>query len=350
RLQLQGASPQELLGELIKELKACAQRNDWSAMLSPNCHFLILGSPQVDPNEYISSGPGIEQDTITKLFELYFEQRENEICTPLYEDYTTLLPAASLISDEKREEVTIFGAVTALALIYGYYPGCFNPLLLIYLLNNCNLSCLHAKLVKLYAPSLFATLDHWLHTEPNDAVQEFTAHFSIYHNLPIGALDGRSKAGHQKIAWEMLQYAVIGTESIENDNWQCFKKGFYMQCANAVNVPDIARSFAGGIEDFVQSAQNSVINSFYDLRLRVICCLGTQLSQQLDDAFSEADNDFAGKSFEQIFKEFLTGVGASCPQLLESLKNQFSSEVKLMGIQSSTFRLRLLCWSTTGAP
>ncbi|KAJ4471639.1 hypothetical protein C8R41DRAFT_776547, partial [Lentinula lateritia] len=155
---------------------------------------------------------------------------------------------------------------------------------------------------------------------------------------------------HQKIAWEMLRYAVIGTESIENDNWQCFKKGFYMQCANAVNVADIAWSFAGGIEDFVQSAQNSVINSFYDLRLRVICRLGTQLSQQLDDAFSEADNNFAGKSFEQIFKEFLTGVGAPCPQLLESLKNQFSSEVKLTGIQSSTFRLCLLCWSTTGAP
>ncbi|KAJ3870812.1 hypothetical protein F5051DRAFT_341650, partial [Lentinula edodes] len=155
---------------------------------------------------------------------------------------------------------------------------------------------------------------------------------------------------HQRLAWEMLQHAVIGTESMDTNHWCCFKKGFYMQCANTVTVPEIARSFLGGIEEFISSAQNSTINSFYDLRLRVICRLGIESMDRFAAACAEADGGFAGKIFEEIFKEFLTEVGSPCPQLLDTQKHQFSSEVKLTGIQSPTFRLRLLCWSVTGAP
>lgn len=139
--------------------------------------------------EYVTSGPGLEQSVLNALFDEYFATREFEFCTPIWDAYTTLITlpqtASAHISDAKKEELTIFGAVTALALIYGHYPGHLNPLLLIYLLNDSKLQSLHRDLVFQYFPSLGLTLDEWLHIGPNDDVQQFASHFASYHNIQV---------------------------------------------------------------------------------------------------------------------------------------------------------------------
>lgn len=71
---------------------------------------------------------------------------------------------------------------------------------------------------------------------------------------------------------------------------------------------------------------------------------------ELADVFAEAGPFFEGKIFEDIFNDFLEGTGAPCPQLLHAIRDRFNQQINLAEITSSTFRLKLLCWSTTGAP
>lgn len=122
---------------------------------------------------------------MTEVFKQFFDAREDEFCMPLFESYTTLQSADIQISPDKRRELVLFGAVTALALVYGQYPGHLNPLLLIYLLNNCNLSCLHRDLVSSYLPSISEMLDRWLNMGPSDSIVDFAAHFASYHNIQV---------------------------------------------------------------------------------------------------------------------------------------------------------------------
>lgn len=141
-----------------------------------------------DEEEWVSTGKGVEQDTMSALFKTYFVDYENLFCTSAFENYTTIL-TAPLISDRRREQLTIFGAVTALSLIYGSYPGRLNPLLLIYLLNKCDLQCLYRDLVFQICPSLGQTLDSWLRMGATDRVDNpsLISHFSSYHNTSVCA-------------------------------------------------------------------------------------------------------------------------------------------------------------------
>ncbi|KAJ4498886.1 hypothetical protein C8R41DRAFT_755706 [Lentinula lateritia] len=168
----------------------------------------------------------------------------------------------------------------------------------------------------------------------------------------VGLLNGRSEAGHQKLASEMLHNVVIGAVGVENAYFAAFIKGFLLPGATGFNLADIVRSFFGGPEEFVRTAEASTIRDFKSLDIRIVCSLGNQSLDELAEALSVAGAHFAGKTFEDIIKDFLISIGAPCPQLLAVTKDRFSPEVKasLSGLQSPTFRMRLMCWAVTGAP
>ncbi|KAJ3844027.1 hypothetical protein F5878DRAFT_526665, partial [Lentinula raphanica] len=156
---------------------------------------------------------------------------------------------------------------------------------------------------------------------------------------------------HQQLAFEMLQCAAIGPMGVDNVFFRAFCKGFRMQChEQTIDLYSIVRSFCGGAEEFVQSAETSIIKSFDDLNLRMHVNLGGVSTQKLTEAFADSGPSFEGRTFEEIFREFLETTGTPCPQLLESIKERFSSKVDLDDIASPTFRMKLLCWSVTGAP
>lgn len=277
-LQVKGTNEQELAAELIVLMRTSIQSGDWTKILSPDRHFMqyVKLSPLPmkiiepcynrvdDQDNYVSSGPGLEQSTMTEVFHQFFEEREDEFCTTLYEDYTTLQCMDLQISPSKHEELVLFGAVTALALVYGHYPGHLNPLLLIYLLNNCDLSCLHRDLVSSYLPSVSEMLDRWLNLGPTDSIGEFASHFASYHNIQVqylyrilsmnfmtliifyrqvGVLNGRSEAGHQKLASEMLHNVVIGPVGVENAYFAAFIKGFLLPGATGFTLADVSVTY-----------------------------------------------------------------------------------------------------------
>ncbi|KAJ3901848.1 hypothetical protein F5879DRAFT_991545 [Lentinula edodes] len=345
--QVKGTNDQELAIEFIALMKASIRSGDWSKILSPNRHFMRVN----DQDDYISSGPGLEQSTVTEIFRQFFEEREDEFCTLLYENYTTLHSADLHISSSKQEDLVLFGAVSALALVYGHYPGRLNPLLLIYLLNDCDLSCLHRDLVSSYLPSVSEMLDRWLNIGPTDQVGEFASHFASYHNIQVGVLNGRSDAGHQKLALEMLHNIVVGPVGVENAYFAAFIKGFLLPCSTGIDLVDIVRSFFGGAEEFIRTAEASIICNFDSLHIRIVCSIRSGSLDELADALSIAGPPFAGRIFEDVIKDFLLGVGAPCPQMLAGIQDRFSPEVKasLSGLQSPTYRMRLMCWAVTGA-
>ncbi|KAJ4465853.1 hypothetical protein C8R41DRAFT_781225, partial [Lentinula lateritia] len=156
---------------------------------------------------------------------------------------------------------------------------------------------------------------------------------------------------HQKLASEMLHNVVIGPVGVENAYFAAFIKGFLLPCSTGIDLVDIVRSFFGGAEEFVCTAEASMICDFNSLNIRIICSIRGHSLDDLADALSIAGPHFAGRIFEDVIKDFLIGVGAPCPQLLAEIKDRFSPEVKasLMGIQSPTYRMRLMCWAVTGA-
>ncbi|KAJ4498607.1 hypothetical protein C8R41DRAFT_864503 [Lentinula lateritia] len=206
---------------------------------------------------------------MTEVFKQFFDAREDEFCMPLFESYTTLQSADIQISPNKRRELVLFGAVTALALVY----------------------------VSSYLPSVSEMLDHWLNMGPLDSIVDFAAHFASYHNFQVR---------RPQIDWPIPDQKKLG---VDNAYFEAFIKGFQLPCSTGVDLVNLLR---GG---------------------RVI------------------RHNFAGKIFEEVFKDFLTGIGTPCPQLLEDAKSRLSVEVRasLSGLQSPTFRMHLMCWAVTGA-
>ncbi|KAJ3922430.1 hypothetical protein F5877DRAFT_12145, partial [Lentinula edodes] len=156
---------------------------------------------------------------------------------------------------------------------------------------------------------------------------------------------------HQKLAYEMLHNVVVGPVGVENAYFAAFIKGFLLPCSTGIDLVDIVRSFFGGAEEFIHTAEESTIRNFDSLNIRIISCLGSDLQDEFADALSVAGPWFAGMSFQDIFQDFLLGVGAPCPQLLAGIKDRLTPEVKasLSGLQSPTYRMRLTCWAVTGA-
>ncbi|KAF9068233.1 hypothetical protein BDP27DRAFT_1422122 [Rhodocollybia butyracea] len=326
-VDIEGSSDAELVQKMEMIMKDAICSHDWSQVLSPTRHFARTRITSEGNSVYVSGGPGVEQEVMNALFKSYFDH-EDEFCTALIDEHTmlTAMPntQTSDLSPLKRKQLILYGAVSALALVYGSYPGHFNPLLLIYFLNNCNLHCLHRNLIVLYFPFLVTTLDAWLMLDPNDDVcsSQFLTHFSTFHNISeLGVLNGRSEERHRTLAFEMLHNAIIGPVGVKNAYFQLFLEGFKLPCSGSLDLFDIVRSFHGGPED-----------------------------QSLVDACAQAGLEFMGKDFETIFHEFLVGRGAPCPQLLDSQKDRFSRDINLERIGSSTFRMEVLCWAVSGAP
>ncbi|KAJ3726241.1 hypothetical protein C8R42DRAFT_574660, partial [Lentinula raphanica] len=156
---------------------------------------------------------------------------------------------------------------------------------------------------------------------------------------------------HRQLAFEMLSCAAIGPMGTDNVFFRAFCEGFRMQCVEqTIDLYSIVQSFCGGAEEFVQSAETSIIKSFDDLNLRMHVNLVAASQQKLSAAFAAAGPAFEGKTFEEIFRDFLESSGAPCPEALQSIKDRFSPKIDLDEITSPTFRMRLLCWSVTGAP
>ena len=116
-------------------------------------------------------------------------ERADEFFVPVDDEYSTIATPAGVsfqwMSDKARLELSVLGAVVALCLIYGLGVEPLNPLLLIYLINDCEIGSLKSSLVREWFPGLHHTLTDWISTGPDEDISRFSGHFASYHDTQV---------------------------------------------------------------------------------------------------------------------------------------------------------------------
>ncbi|KAJ3767158.1 hypothetical protein FB446DRAFT_652580 [Lentinula raphanica] len=170
--------------------------------------------------------------------------------------------------------------------------------------------------------------------------------------IQLSALRGRTESSHRSLAWKMLHNAVIGPVSTDHPYFQAFYKGLILPCKPiSLDLPQLASNFCGGIGEFVFTLLESRITGDYDdLRLMYTDRSSASTRSALQDAFEEADPNWAGIGFRGVFREFLEGEGLPCRSLMEESRGRFDELVDLDRASENGFRMKMFCWATTGTP
>jgi len=102
----------------------------------------------------------------------------------------------------------------------------------------------------------------------------------------------------------------------------------------------------------VRTAELSLITEHDDLHVLYVNQLGATELQAFQNACADSgqSSGFVGKLFSDIFREFLEEAGAPCPEMLNSLHGRFDLAIRVKDINDPTFRMKMFCWATTGAP
>ncbi|KAJ3738046.1 hypothetical protein EV360DRAFT_77187, partial [Lentinula raphanica] len=268
-IMVKGQNTHQLVEAFTKIVHKAIVEKDFSPVLSQNRHFQLVNIEHNGVENYVTSGPGVEKEVMDLFFKTSLQNAAG-LLTNVIDDYTTIatvpLSIASDMSNTKRDELTHLGAVVGLLLVHGSYPGNLNPLLLVYLLNTCNLSSLSKDLVREFFPELHRTLVQWLSLDHDDnsTLLSFQSHFATYHNLLVSTLYGRSEKVHQSLAWTMLHNAIIGQEPADHPYFTAFMDGFFLPCGVlGLNLCEISQRFAGGSSEFVASLLDTRITGDY---------------------------------------------------------------------------------------
>ncbi|KAJ3966559.1 hypothetical protein EV361DRAFT_771866, partial [Lentinula raphanica] len=192
---IKGQNTEEMLQAFTALVRKANIDGDFTALLSEHRHFQLVHIDENGIETFVSSGPGIEKEVLNLFITSNFDAA-SALLTNLTDDYTTLatvpMLSASDISLVKKNSLIQFGSAIGLSLVHGIYPVDINPLLLVYFLNDCNLSSITKSLVS--------------------------------------ALHDRSARQHQSLAWTMLHNAIIGPESANHPYLVAFMQGFLLPC------------------------------------------------------------------------------------------------------------------------
>jgi hypothetical protein len=154
-----------------------------------------------------------------------------------------------------------FGAICALMLIHGICPEPINPLILHFIIHDCNFDSLHHALIQEWHSTLFVLIKTWLETGPEGSLEPFRGHFASYHDLDvhyssyyhafylliafmqqISVLRDRDAISHKALAPEMLYYAIFGSEPPCHPEWKAFINGFTLRCQNGFTFSNASGS------------------------------------------------------------------------------------------------------------
>ncbi|KAJ3816830.1 hypothetical protein F5880DRAFT_1512303 [Lentinula raphanica] len=354
---IKGQNTEEMVQAFTTLVRKANMDRDFTALLSEHRHFQLVNIDQDGVETFVSSGPGIEKEVLNLFFSSNLKAAST-LVTNVIEDYTTLatvpMSLASDISLVKKDSLIQLGSVVGLSLVHGIYPANINPLLLVYLLNDCNLSSITKSLVLEYFPTLHQTLIRWLALDydDNSTLSLFEPHFATYHNLQVSALRDRSARQHQSLAWTMLHNAIIGPESVNHPYFVAFMQGFLLPCGRlGVNLSEIARRFEGGMSEFVTTLLETRIDGDYKLlRIDYTKQLSDPVHRAVEDAVSLVFPALSATGFSGLFQQFLEGSGLPPPLTVHKLQGRFAEVVSLANVSKKSYRMKMFCWACTGVP
>ncbi|KAK7043051.1 hypothetical protein VNI00_008789 [Paramarasmius palmivorus] len=344
-----------------KRISECIEKQDFSTMYNPTRHFIQTEGNLAGPDYEVTSGPGVEREVVHTLAKEYLETRRSEFFALRYGGFCTLatIPAQSalLMSESKKKDLQLLGAIVGLCLLYGYPVDPINPLLLIYLLYDNNPASLTKSLVSTWFPELFKVLSIWISLSATDAIpQEVAIHLINYHETMASAFTGRSEEMHKQFGWQMLRHVVVGPDPISHPYFQAFLEGFMLPCLEGkMTLGRVARAYKGGPAALVSSVYGCNISGYNSLRITFTKTMKEETRSKLSQAMLAHPFYQSMRTVEDIIRDFLQGKGIPCPRLLSAVSSRFNKGVNLEdaisdGPSGDTFRCRMFCWAATGVP
>ncbi|KAK7025316.1 hypothetical protein VNI00_016098 [Paramarasmius palmivorus] len=358
-LNITGTSIPQMARMLKNMIVDNLEIKDFSLLLNPDRHFI---QTDVDSDHYVTSGSGIEREVFHSLASSYLKDRASEFFVQRLGDYSTLatIPeqSALFMSDTKRMELSVIGAIVGLSLVYGYPVDPINPLLLVYILKDCNVDSLTQSLVSTWFPDLFEVLSTWIGMTADDAIPtNVVQHLISYHDMQPSTLQGRSDRMHRHFSEQILRNAIIGPETATHPYFKAFIEGLRLPVLNgAMNLSRIpvsaqlARAFTGGVANFVCRVYSNSISGYSSLRIRYRKVVSDTNRRAFSDALSAHPFYQTKGTVHELVQDFLEGQGIPCPTQFEAVKTRFSPSINLGDIDTPTFRCRMLCWAATGVP
>lgn len=140
----------------------------------------------------VSMGNGIEQEVIHNLF-ADFQKHGDEWFTPRSDGFYTLSTtthalSSRFISDSRRRNLAILGAVTALWLLRGLPTLPLDPVFIHFLIHDCNLHSIHPAILGEWHPTLKQTISNWINLGPNGDPSPFGQYFAMVHDIHVSFL------------------------------------------------------------------------------------------------------------------------------------------------------------------
>lgn len=131
----------------------------------------------------------MEREVLQLAFQ-HFRDAGARWFTPRMDGHHTIavsqtLASARYITPQRLRELRCLGALTALLLINCMPPTPLDPLLLHFLIYDCDLHAVRPALCAEWHPDLRALIDSWLSIGPQGDVAPFQAHFSSYHEREV---------------------------------------------------------------------------------------------------------------------------------------------------------------------
>ncbi|KAJ7088384.1 hypothetical protein B0H15DRAFT_885773 [Mycena belliarum] len=255
---------------------------------------------------------------------------------------SAIIPHAR-ITDWKR-----LGAVCALLLISGQWPGNLSPALFQYLIHAGNFHSLHRTFIGEWFPELRALIMSFLETGPDGNLSEYAAHFATFHNTEVAAYRGRTLEVHVGLAVEMLFKAVLGGTTFDHPELSSFYAGFLLPCRNGFTLPNAIRNFQGGSEAFLSLRASSFISSadcvLPHLQFQDSASITTYLTTLQEHTHNPT------LTFRILLERFLRRSGIPCPGQFEESRGAFHPIIDLTRIETPAFRPQIFAWATTGSP
>lgn len=138
-----------------------------------------------------SFGPGVEREVIHAAFDGYLSSSARWF-SPRYDNRASLQTScvfwrsqSGIISENRILAMTKLGAICALMLIHSMCPEPLNPLIFHFIIHNNNFNSLHRDLIREWHPDLFALINSWLETGPQESLEPFRGHFASYHDTDV---------------------------------------------------------------------------------------------------------------------------------------------------------------------
>ncbi|KAH9835215.1 uncharacterized protein C8Q71DRAFT_858866 [Rhodofomes roseus] len=350
-LQVQGTDTSHCAVVFEDMLGQAAAGHDFSEILSKDRSFRVVQALSDGHSITVSSGDGLERQTITILL-AGFKQYLSSFFTARLGERSQVLACPPLRSfdQSRRQRLAILGAITGISLVNGLAVPGIDGAWLIYLLNGCEFAAITREVMEAFHPRLAAKIVELDNMGPTDDLTPLAHHLEVYAGIDVAHYANRDAESHAALAPILLYRALLGSDAVvSHADTRAFLSGFNLPCANGLTLSKAAQAFAGGPTALVIESYSTRITGYAMLQdsLDILVKHSVSLPVRLIPTADSGPMKLA-----DVLRGFLKRTGIPCRASFERKRaaGLFESELVELGeIDSPSFRPRMLAIAATGS-